>query len=177
MIPALKADGFEDVEVFGPHATPDGDFPNVPKHVSNPENKEVFDSIIVRAKEIGADLVLASDPDCDRIGLAAPLHGRDGAPWATMTGNQIGGLTSTQVANLATTQVAAMTAAQINALNYTQLSAFTPEEIGVLTPGQVAGSFGLLPSGISLTFSPPAQALSSFSTTQCGCQTERFCLP
>src|SRR5690606_14947118 len=43
VIPALEADGFKDVEVFGPHATPDGDFPNVPKHVSNPENKEVFD--------------------------------------------------------------------------------------------------------------------------------------
>ncbi len=90
VIPALDANGFKDVEVFGPHATPDGDFPNVPKHVSNPENKEVFDSIIVRAKEVGADLVLASDPDCDRIGLAAPVHSRDGAPWATMTGNQIG---------------------------------------------------------------------------------------
>ena len=45
------------------------------------------------------------------------------------------------------------------------------------TPGQVAGSFGLEPSGMSLTLRPPAQALSSFSTTQCGCQTERFFLP
>jgi len=92
VIPALAADGFTDVEQFGPHAIPDGDFPNVPKHVANPENKEVFTSIIARAKEAGADLILASDPDCDRIGLAAPLTTKPGAQWATMTGNQIGAL-------------------------------------------------------------------------------------
>ena len=38
VIPVLAADGFQEVEVFGPHAQPDGDFPNVPGHVSNPEN-------------------------------------------------------------------------------------------------------------------------------------------
>ncbi len=92
VLPALAADGFRDVEEFGPHATPDGDFPNVPKHIANPENKDVFTSIIARAQEIGADLALASDPDCDRIGLAAPLSFKPGAEWATMTGNQIGAL-------------------------------------------------------------------------------------
>ncbi len=92
VLPALAADGFTGVEEFGPHATPDGDFPNVPKHISNPENKEVFTSIIARAEEAGADLILASDPDCDRIGLAALLTTKPGAKWATMTGNQIGSL-------------------------------------------------------------------------------------
>ena len=72
-VPVLEKDGFKDVEVFGPHAKPDGDFPNVPGHVSNPENPKVFDTIIARAKEAGADLALATDPDCDRIGCAAPL--------------------------------------------------------------------------------------------------------
>ena len=48
VLPALAADGFRDVEEFGPHATPDGDFPNVPKHIANPENKDVFTSIIAR---------------------------------------------------------------------------------------------------------------------------------
>ena len=67
--PALERDGFTDVEVFGPHAEPSGDFPNVPGHVSNPENPAVFDAIIEHAKQIGADLILATDPDCDRIGL------------------------------------------------------------------------------------------------------------
>jgi phosphoglucomutase/phosphomannomutase len=73
VLPALAADGFKDVELFGPHAEPNGDFPNVPNHVSNPENPAVFDIIIERAKETGADLILASDPDCDRLGAAAAL--------------------------------------------------------------------------------------------------------
>ncbi len=88
----MAADGFRDVEVFGPHATPDGDFPNVPEHVSNPENTAVFDVDHRPGREIGADLILATDPDCDRIGLAAPLSAKPGAEWATMTGNQIGAL-------------------------------------------------------------------------------------
>ena len=116
VIPVLAADGFKDVEVFGPHAKPDGDFPNVPGHVANPENPQVFDSIIERAKAAGADLALATDPDCDRIGCAAPLRfvapavATGGSPvptrgpvtageppaataeWSTLTGNQIGAL-------------------------------------------------------------------------------------
>jgi phosphoglucomutase/phosphomannomutase len=91
-LPALAADGFSDVEVFAPHAQPDGDFPNVPGHVSNPENSAVFVDMIARAQECSADLVLATDPDCDRIGLAAPLSEKAGSVWKTMTGNQIGAL-------------------------------------------------------------------------------------
>ncbi|MCA9249039.1 MAG: phospho-sugar mutase, partial [Planctomycetales bacterium] len=87
--PVLAACGFHDVEVYGPHATQDGDFPNVPDHVSNPENSIVFAAIVERAKEIGADLVMASDPDCDRIGLAAPRTTSHDSPWATLSGNQI----------------------------------------------------------------------------------------
>jgi phosphoglucomutase/phosphomannomutase len=94
VLPALAADGFQDVELFGPHAEPNGDFPNVPGHVSNPENPRVFDIIIDRSKQAGADLCLASDPDCDRIGLAAPLLPQPGSAWATMTGNQIAALLS-----------------------------------------------------------------------------------
>lgn len=86
----LTATGFSDVEIFEPHRTPDGDFPNVPQNVSNPENKAVFDMIIERAVETSADLILATDPDCDRLGAAAPLKFGDYSQWATFTGNQIG---------------------------------------------------------------------------------------
>jgi phosphoglucomutase/phosphomannomutase len=78
--------------VFSQHAKPDGDFPNVPGHVANPENPQVFDAIIAHASHTGADLVVATDPDCDRIGCAAPLTSASGAPWATLNGNQIGAL-------------------------------------------------------------------------------------
>ncbi|MEX0939401.1 MAG: phospho-sugar mutase [Pirellulales bacterium] len=90
--PVLKAAGFNDVEIFGPHAEPDGDFPNVPEHVSNPENPAVFDSIIEHARTSGAEIVMASDPDCDRIGCAAPLTLSRDSEWRTFTGNQIGAL-------------------------------------------------------------------------------------
>ncbi|MFZ5831521.1 MAG: phospho-sugar mutase, partial [Planctomycetota bacterium] len=90
--PVLEAAGFNDVEVFGPHATPDPDFPNVPKNVANPENSAVFEIIIERARQVGADLILATDPDCDRLGCAVPKSAAAGAEWATLTGNQIGSL-------------------------------------------------------------------------------------
>jgi phosphoglucomutase/phosphomannomutase len=90
--PVLQADGFAEVEVFAPHRAPDGNFPNVPGHVSNPENPKVYEAIIERAKETGADLVLVTDPDADRIGIAAPQSLRPGAAWSTFTGNQIGSL-------------------------------------------------------------------------------------
>ncbi len=97
VIPALERDGFADVELFGLHAEPSGDFPNVPGHVSNPENPRVFDAMIEHAKQTDADLCVATDPDCDRIGLAAPLTLDDGSEWSTLTGNQIGGLLSDYV--------------------------------------------------------------------------------
>ena len=90
VLPALSRAGFTDVELFGPHATPDGDFPNVPGHVSNPENPATFDIIIERAKVVGANIVLSTDPDADRLGCAAPLG--PGKEWTTFTGNQIAAL-------------------------------------------------------------------------------------
>lgn len=92
VLPALAASGFRDVELYGPHAEPDPDFTNVPDHVSNPERTVVFDKIIERAKQTGAELILATDPDCDRVGCAAPRTTKPGAPWGTLTGNQIGSL-------------------------------------------------------------------------------------
>jgi phosphoglucomutase/phosphomannomutase len=110
VLPVLRADGFTDVEVFGPHADANGDFPNVPGHVANPENPAIFDAIIARGKEISADLIMATDPDADRLGCAAKKESgtfshlatsaaadsdiakRFLTPfsWQTLTGNQIG---------------------------------------------------------------------------------------
>jgi phosphomannomutase len=92
VVPVLDKSGFKQVEVFSLHAKPDGDFPNVPGHVSNPENPAVFDSMIAHASHNGFDLCVATDPDCDRIGCAAPLTFAAGAPWRTLNGNQIGAL-------------------------------------------------------------------------------------
>jgi phosphoglucomutase/phosphomannomutase len=90
--PVLNEAGFQDFEIFGPHAAPDGDFPNVPNHVANPENPAVFDLLIERAKQSGTELILATDPDCDRLGCAVRRTPATDAPWTTLTGNQLGSL-------------------------------------------------------------------------------------
>lgn len=93
VLPALAGAGFQQVEVYGPHAQPDGDFPNVPNHISNPENAVVFDAMIDYAKTRDFDLILATDPDSDRMGCAAPLKINDKqGKWDILTGNQIGAL-------------------------------------------------------------------------------------
>ena len=90
VMPILAQDGFTNVELYAPHAELSGDFPNVPGHVSNPENVIVFDAIIERAQKVSADLIMATDPDCDRLGAAAPLTADNKGAWATFNGNQIG---------------------------------------------------------------------------------------
>jgi len=87
---ALRSAGFDRVNILASQRTPDGDFPNVPGHVSNPEIPRTLDASIAEARAIGADLVLASDPDADRIGVALPVTGDPKGEWTTLDGNQIG---------------------------------------------------------------------------------------
>ena len=89
---ALRTAGFTRVEMVPSQSAPDGDFPGVPGHVSNPEIPRTLDAGIALAQEIGADLVIASDPDADRIGVAVPITGDHRGPWTTLDGNQIGAL-------------------------------------------------------------------------------------
>ncbi len=92
VVPVLTGAGFDRLRLYGPQAEPSGDFPNVPGHVANPENPAVLSGAIDEARQRGDDLVLASDPDADRLGAAAPLTRQPGADWRTFTGNQLGGL-------------------------------------------------------------------------------------
>ncbi len=85
----LNEVGFNELEIYEPHREPSGDFPNVPGHVSNPENAIVFEAIIEHAKTTGAELILASDPDCDRMGAAAPVTMDPAGEWQTLNGNQL----------------------------------------------------------------------------------------
>jgi phosphoglucomutase/phosphomannomutase len=142
VMPALVADGFTDVEVFGPHAAPDGDFPNVPGHVANPENPAVFDSIIARAKEVNADIILATDPDCDRLGCAAPVTLARGAPWGTFTGNQIAALL-TEYVLAARKKVAMLTPEHyvVKTLVTTEMIRRIAEAYGVKTYGDLQVGF------------------------------------
>lgn len=83
--------GFDGISIFEPHREPDGDFPNVPNHLPNPENTAVFEPIIeqeARPNDIG--LILASDPDADRI--AASVRCSKTGEYLPVSGNQAGAL-------------------------------------------------------------------------------------
>ncbi len=87
---ALRLAGFAHVDVLSTQRTPDGDFPNIPGHVANPEIPKTLEASILEARATGAELVLASDPDADRIGVAVPVAGDPKGDWTTLNGNQIG---------------------------------------------------------------------------------------
>ena len=90
VVAALRKAGFSQVNVLESQRHPDGDFPNVPGHVSNPEIPKTLDASIQEARRTGAQLVLASDPDADRIGVGVPLTSDPKGEWTTLDGNQIG---------------------------------------------------------------------------------------
>jgi len=75
-----------DVEVVKRQELPDGDFSTV--RSPNPEERDALTLAIEEAKKLSADLVLGTDPDCDRVGIAVHQNG----DYLLLTGNQIGAL-------------------------------------------------------------------------------------
>lgn len=75
-----------DVTIVKEQELPDGNFSTV--RSPNPEEKDALTLAIEKAKEIGADLVLGTDPDCDRVGIAV----KSGDDYVLFTGNQTGAL-------------------------------------------------------------------------------------
>ncbi len=83
---ALSADGFASVRLVAKQAVADGDFPTVVS--PNPEDRRALEMGIEQAKSERADVVLGTDPDSDRVGVAV----RDGEGYCLITGNQMGAL-------------------------------------------------------------------------------------
>ena len=83
---ALTADGFDQVTVVPEQEMPDGNFPTVSS--PNPEEVGALAMAIELAKEIDADLVIGTDPDSDRIGIAVRHKGE----FRLLSGNQTGAL-------------------------------------------------------------------------------------
>ncbi len=80
---ALKQWGFENVHCVPEQMVKSGDFPTVIS--PNPENAEALSMAIDLAKKIDADIVMASDPDADRVGMACK---NDKGEWVLINGNQ-----------------------------------------------------------------------------------------
>lgn len=88
MVPmALKKAGFTNITTLETVQPPNGNFPTVES--PNPENPEALKMAVDKAKEIVAELVMGTDPDCDRMGCA--LLDRD-KNYIYLTGNQIGSI-------------------------------------------------------------------------------------
>ena len=80
----LRRKGIENVKVVKEQELPDGNFPTCP--FPNPEIKQAFEKAIEMTQEYEADLLLATDPDCDRVGIAV----KDGGEYKLLSGNEVG---------------------------------------------------------------------------------------
>lgn len=80
----LKRAGFDNVRVVPAQEMPDGNFPTCP--YPNPEIRQAFEEALKLAEQYGADLLLATDPDCDRVGIAVNVNNE----YKLMSGNEVG---------------------------------------------------------------------------------------
>ena len=88
LVPEIfKKIGLKHLYTVDSQMTPDGDFPTVKK--PNPEYPDVFKEGIKIANEVGSDLVIATDPDSDRVGVMTRTKSGE---FATISGNQMGAL-------------------------------------------------------------------------------------
>ena len=86
VVEALQLDGFNNIVKVTEQCVLDGNFPTVVS--PNPEDRKALELGILKAKECNADIVLGTDPDSDRVGVA--VRSVDG--YELLTGNQIGAL-------------------------------------------------------------------------------------
>lgn len=84
---ALRESGYTNITIVKEQEEPDGNFPTCPS--PNPEIREAMALGIEYAERLGADLLLATDPDCDRVGIAVKDASAEGG-YALLTGNQTG---------------------------------------------------------------------------------------
>ena len=84
---ALETAGFQNIYIVDDQSNPDGNFPTV--IYPNPEEEEAMSKAVAKAKEIDADLVFATDPDADRVGIA--VKNTEGE-FQLLNGNQTGSL-------------------------------------------------------------------------------------
>lgn len=83
---ALKKFGFDNVHEVESQAVPDGNFPTV--ECPNPEEAEALSEAILLGQKVGADIVMGTDPDADRVGIAVPGE----AEMVLLNGNETGAL-------------------------------------------------------------------------------------
>ncbi|MBD5082985.1 MAG: phospho-sugar mutase [Clostridiales bacterium] len=83
----LKRIGVENIHIVPEQELPDGNFPTCP--YPNPEIKQAFECALKMTDNIKADILLATDPDCDRVGIAVPNKNGE---YVLMSGNEVGAM-------------------------------------------------------------------------------------
>ena len=81
---ALKMNGFSNINVVPSQENPDGNFPTCP--YPNPEIKEALQEGLKLCEKINADILIATDPDCDRVGIAVKHQDK----YQLLSGNEVG---------------------------------------------------------------------------------------
>jgi phosphoglucomutase len=81
---ALNESGYKNITIVEEQEKPDGNFPTCP--YPNPEIPETLELGVKYAKKVNADILLATDPDCDRVGIAV----KDTECYTLLTGNEVG---------------------------------------------------------------------------------------
>ncbi len=90
----LKKIGFENIYTVEEQMVNDGNFPTVES--PNPENSEALSMAITKAKEVGAEIVMATDPDADRVGIAVKINDE----FRLLNGNQTGSILAYYLLNI-----------------------------------------------------------------------------
>ena len=91
----LRGAGFENVTLVAEQAEPDPDFPTVA--FPNPEEPGALDLAFATARHVGADLIIANDPDADRCSAAIPDRG-SATGWRQLSGDEVGALLGERIA-------------------------------------------------------------------------------
>ena len=132
---ALEAAGFADVRPVESQRDPDPDFPTVA--FPNPEEAGALDEAIALADDVQADLILANDPDADRMSAAVPAP--DGSGWYQLSGDEVGLLLGEAVAQALSD---GGTAAEAVAGDAAEAGTEVPSQGGDSTAGVSAASAG-----------------------------------
>ncbi|CAB4720183.1 unannotated protein [freshwater metagenome] len=90
VVKAFASAGFAPPVVVAAQQEPDGSFPTV--SFPNPEEPGAMDLVIELARQSGAAIALANDPDADRLGVAIPINGDSSGDWRLLRGDEIGWL-------------------------------------------------------------------------------------
>jgi phosphomannomutase len=95
--PLLKRAGFRNVVSVAEQEEPDGQFPTLP--FPNPEEPGALDLALATANQHGSEIILATDPDADRLAVVALHRGN----WRALTGDEVGLLLGERIANRSST--------------------------------------------------------------------------